>query len=313
MIGTGRRTYRVAAGCFEPDESLPIRDRVVFLEEHLRAIIDEQKPDLVVLPETALVPDFYKMPGLGAETLDGRTVNTVSCIAAEHSTSICIPIIEDAGDRLYNTAVFIDSKGQIAGSYRKFAPTDGEMDLGIHPGERDQVAVDLDGLKIGTAICFDENYPDLIWNWFRKRVDLLVFPSYTYGGKLMASWALMCGVPLISTFPWESAIYDRDGSMLADGGTWTSTVRFGYHPAWICCDLDMQSRIYHLADNQEKLSEIRAKYGRKVDIRLMVREAHMLITVRDNDLCIEDLESDMRLVPLYDYIVNARVRADKLR
>ena len=307
------RSYRVVASCFEPDIAQSIDERRDSLKAHLSALLEEQKPDLVVVPELAVIPDLHEQPNLGAEPVDGPTISMVVELAKMFSSNICMPIMEQDGDKKFNTAIFIDREGRIAGKFRKYVPTKGELDLGVSPGESSPEPVILDGLRIGTAICYDENFPDLMWNWMEKGVDLLLFPSYTYGGKMMQSWAVNCGVPLVVAFPWESVIYDRDGSILADGGTWTTTVRFGFHPAWVARDLNMQSRIYHLDYNQTKILEMGKKYGDKIDIRLMVREARMQITVLSDELDIDRLEREMQIVPLGEYLLNTRRHADSLR
>lgn len=307
------RQYRVAASCFEPDVALSVAQRRDQLRVHLDALLREQRPDLLVVPEVALVPDFDRLPDCGAEAIDGPSIAVVARLAEEYAVNICMPIIEEAGGRKHNAAIYIDRRGQVAGRYCKHTPTQIELRLGVVPGPRDPNPILLDGLRIGTAICFDENYPDLIWNYIDKGVDLLVFPSYTFGGRLISAWALNCGVPLVCAFPWKSVIYDRDGSILADGGTWTTTVRFGNHPAWIAHTLNMQSRIYHLDYNQAKIAEMMDRYGSGLDIRLAVEEARMQVTATSGELSIERVEREMELIPLQSYLADTRKQADQLR
>lgn len=298
--------YRVAASCFEPDVNQQMDKRRQVLCGHIEELLKEQKPDLLVLPEVVMVPDFDRHDRCAAEPIGGPTVKMTAEIAKSFLTNICLPIIEIDGGALYNSAVYVDRSGAIAGKYRKHVPTAAEIKRGIQPGAAVQQPVILDGLRIGTAICFDENYPDLIWNWIACGVDLLAFPAYTYAGNLMRYWAIHCGVPLVCAFPWESVIYNRDGAILAEAGTHTDTIRFGNHSPWIACNLNFQSRIYHLDENQIKLKEIAAHYGGKLDIRLMVRDARMMITVISGDIEIEQMEKDMQLVPLQKYLRESR-------
>ena len=127
----------------------------------------------------------------------------------------------------------------------------------------------------------------------------------------MSNWAFNCGVPMVCAFPWESAIYDRDGSILAKAGTMTDTVRFGHHSAWIACNINFQSRVYHLDRNQDRLKKIVARYGGKVDVRLMVRDARMMITIVSDDIEIDQLEQEVGLVPLQQYLRESRAQADQ--
>ncbi len=307
------RRYRVAAGCYEPEAGLSIDQRRASLHAHLDALLAEQKPDLAVLPETALVHGSGIPPERAAEPLDGPTIRDASALARSHGANVCLPILEAADGRIYNSAVYLDRRGRVAGVYRKHTPMAGELEQGIRPGADDPDPVLLDGLRIGTAICFDENFPDLLWRIFRRGVDLLVFPAYTYGGRLMQYWALACGVPLVAAFPWESAIYDRDGTVLAEGGTRTSTFVFGHHPPWLAAELNMQSRLYHLDFNQDKIKAIGRRYGRNVDVKLLVREARFQLTVLSEDLDIAEVEEALALIPLQRYLAEGRRAADRCR
>ncbi len=299
-------SYRVAASCFEPDINQNIDIRRKTLNRHITELLNEQSPDLLVLPEIVIIPDFDRHNNCGAETLNGPTVEMISKIAKNFTTNLCIPIIEIDNCSLYNTAVYVDRRGIIAGKYRKHVPTAMEAKRGISPWKESQKPTVLDGLRICTAICFDENYPDLIWNCIVSGVDMLIFPSYTYGGNLMRYWALSCGVPLVCAFPWESVIYDRDGTILAKAGTFTDTVRFGNHSPWITCNINLNRRVYHLDGNQNKLKAIAAKYGAKVDVRLMIRDARVMITVNSDDIELDCIEQEMELLPLHQYLRESR-------
>lgn len=304
---------KVVASCFDPDLSQSIKSRRQSLRQHLTELLQVQHPDLVILPETAILPDIESHHLCGAEPIDGPTVTMVSQLAAHFTANICIPVIEADNGVLYNTAVYLDRSGNLIGKYRKQVPTKTELDRGIHAGDAVQPPVIIDGLRVGTAICFDANFPDLIWNFIAAGVDLLVFPAYTFAGRLMESWAFNCGVPLVCAFPWESVIYDRDGCLLAKAGTQTSTVKFGFHSDWIACSLDFQSRIYHLDGNQLKLKEIHAKYGGQIDVRLMVRDARMKISAVSDEVTIEQVEQEFGLVPLQKYLRESRVASAENR
>ena len=151
------------------------------------------------------------------------------------------------------------------------------------------------------GICFDQNIPDQIWHWILAGIDLLVFPAYTFAGDLMRNWAINCGVPLICAFPWESVIYDRDGSTLARAGSLTSTVRLGYHVPWVACTLNLRRRSYMLNENQERLKELMERYGSKVDVRLMERDGRMMLTICADELDWDHIERELGLVPLQTF------------
>ncbi|OHB58861.1 MAG: hypothetical protein A2Y12_00390 [Planctomycetes bacterium GWF2_42_9] len=301
------KRYRVAASCFEPDLNHTIDKRRELLRIHVIELLKEQSPDLLVLPETTIVPDFDKHNFCASESISGPTVQMASGISKDFSTNICVSIIENDNGRLYNSTIYVNRSGSVAGKYRKAVPTSAERNLGIRPGEALQQPIVLDGMRIGTAICFDCNYQDLLWNYISAGIDLMVFPSYTYGGKLMEFWAFSSGVPLICAFPWESIIYDRDGNILIQAGTRTSTVEFGFHPRWIACTLNLESRIYHLDGNQLILKELFARYGGKIDVKLMEHDGRMMITVVSEDIDIDQLEQEIHILPLQKYLRESRI------
>jgi predicted amidohydrolase len=305
------KTYRVAASCFEPETGSSLHQRRKALRVHMTQLLEDQRPDLLILPETVIASGIGPDERWGAEPVAGPTVTLASEMAAHSNANICVPIIEDDNGVLYNTAVYVDRASRIAGLYRKRVPTTGELDQGIRPGAAGQAPVVLDGLRLGTAICFDLNFPDQIWPWIASGIDLLVFPSYTYAGELMRHWAVACGVPLVCAFPWEAVIYDRDGTVLALAGTETSTVPLGFHPPWIACSLDFRSRIYHLDFNQDRLKELLARHGASVDVHLMVRDGRMRITAVSDDMDLDRLERDLGLVPLHKYLRDSRTRAEE--
>lgn len=300
------RDYRVAASCFEPDPAHDLARRREALSAHVSELLSEVRPDLLVLPEAVVASGLDERVRWGAEPLAGGTVPLMAELAAAFKTNLCVPIIEDDAGTLYNTAVYLDRSGRIAGSYRKRVLTLGELERGLRPGAAEPPPVVLDGVRIGTAICFDENFPDQIWSWIEAGVDLLVFPSYTFAGELMYAWAIHCGVPLVCAFPCESVIYDRDGGILAKAGSLTTTVQFGHHPRWIAATLSFRSRIYHLDYNQEHFTALRARYGATVDIRTMERDGRFMLSTRSDGVDLDALERELGLTPLQTYLRDSR-------
>lgn len=300
--------YLVSASCFEPAADDKIKQRRDALGAHLSGLLASIRPDLIVLPELSVAIGIEDNPEC-SEMIDGPTVTLVSEIAASASVNICVPILERDNRGLHNSAVYLDRSGRVAGLYRKQMPTAGELRRGIIPGGAAQPPVVVDGVRIGTAICFDENFPDQIWHWIDAGVDLLVFPAYTFAGELMRGWALNCGVPLVCAFPWESVIYDRDGSVPTRAGSLTTTVRFGHHPKWIAARLDMRRRIYHLDGNQMLLEKLTARYAQELQIRLMVQDGRMMISYGAGIGDIEAIEHEFNLVPLQDYLRESRRNA----
>jgi predicted amidohydrolase len=126
----------------------------------------EPSTDFVCLPE--FFSTGYNLDIIGneyynlAETIPGVTTDFLCNKAKEIKTAIIGSIIEKDGleeSVLYNTAVVISKNGDITGKYRKYNlyPTEYKY---FHPGNEVKV-MELDGLKIGLAICFDHAFPEL--------------------------------------------------------------------------------------------------------------------------------------------------------
>ncbi len=54
-----------------------------------------------------------------------------------------------------------------------------------------------------------------------------------------------------------------------------------------------------------------ARYGKKVDVRLMLRDGRMMITSVSEDVGLDRLEREMGLVPLQEYLRDSRARAER--
>ena len=121
--------------------------------------------DLIVLPEV--------WPGLGKPIkIDDPLMQSMSALAKKHHTYIISPISRQDGELVYNTAVLLDRQGKIAGMYDKVFPVlpdppgqtiNGEFgSLNGRPG-RDVPVFETDFGRIGMAICFDGQFPE-VWH-----------------------------------------------------------------------------------------------------------------------------------------------------
>lgn len=104
--------------------------------------------------------------------------------------------------QVLNGAAVINAKGQIAGCYFKRHPTPGEINNGVSPGSLDTQANPIvvsvsraEGvLRIGLAICFDVNWPEL-WESLAGKdpdvsADVVVWVSAYPGGMPLQMRAL---------------------------------------------------------------------------------------------------------------------------
>ncbi len=122
-----------------------------------KAAADEDA-DLVLFNETSATGYWMdeRIRAL-AEPLDGPTVRQLVRLANAADIVIAAGIIEAAGDKQHNTHVLAGPQ-RLMGYHRKSSFPDGEeqfFDLGT-----DYNVIDVNGLAIGIAICFESVHPE---------------------------------------------------------------------------------------------------------------------------------------------------------
>lgn len=135
--------------------------------------------DLVVLPEMSLVGyvspdgDFDRSPC--AETLSGPTVQAVAKLAKRHATHIVAPLVLAEDGVLFNASVVVAPHGEVSATYRKRHPWYPER--WAHPGREPSPLVEIAGLVVTLAICFDVHFLEHEAKRELESADLLVFTS----------------------------------------------------------------------------------------------------------------------------------------
>lgn len=119
--------------------------------------------ELIVFPEAA--DTGYSMPVIRREATPWTegAVPALQEMAREFSLTIVSGVSERAGDRIYNSQVFIDPRGEIAARYRKThlfgLPPNDEASC-YSPGEK-FVSVAAGGFRFGLSICYDIRFPEV--------------------------------------------------------------------------------------------------------------------------------------------------------
>ncbi len=124
--------------------------------------------DVVCLPELYRSPYFCQREDAAlfdlAETVPGPSTEAMVAIARSSRVAVILPIFERRAAGLYhNTAVIIDSDGEVRGLYRKMhIPDDPAFYEKYYftPGDLGFRAFDLKAGRIGTLICWDQWYPE---------------------------------------------------------------------------------------------------------------------------------------------------------
>lgn len=298
------RVSTVAYGGVEPGDHFHRRTRdkmADYIEQAAQA-----KPDLIVFPET------FNMGGIpwnewpdNAESIPGPLIDRAAELAAKHKCYLCIPLLERDGDKLFNTACFLDREGNVIGKYHKYQPTIGEMEIGIIPGV-DAETFDTDFGKIGAAICFDLKFIEVGRKLADNGARLVCFCSAFIGGNRMLHWARDFGYYVLSSCSARSYLADMSGRFLGTTGWEDNQVRSGLLPPIYSTVINMDRMLFHLDYNQNKFPEMFKKYGAGIEIENHYPEAHCTIASMMDNVTIEDLVAEFELEPWVAYLDRAR-------
>lgn len=270
-----------------------------------------QGADLAVLPETInLLHRRNDAAPLQEFALENwREASAVLCeTAARSKIALVLPLLVRDGPLLANRFYVISADGALLGSYQKRVPAVGERTSGVVPGNSGPI--EWEGLRIGGAICIDLYYPQAVLDpQIEAGADLFVIPSFTPGGSLLDSCALICGVPFVLAYsPW-SRILDRDGTELAAGGYRSETLRAGFGSPVLLATINFDAVTLFADFNQDKMSEVARRYGRDVRIRFDQPNCIFTLESRSSDLCVSDVMQQFGLVSRRDYLAQLDPRA----
>ncbi|WP_437282754.1 carbon-nitrogen hydrolase family protein [Sorangium sp. So ce375] len=135
--------------------------------------------ELVVLPELILT-GYVSPRGESdlrrfAEPLDGESAEGLAELARRHGIALAGPLVEESRGRFYNSLLVFDRDGRRVGHYRKRHPWFPER--WAAPGDLGTPVLDLLGLKLTVAICFDVHFLSEDAGDALDEADLLLFPT----------------------------------------------------------------------------------------------------------------------------------------
>ncbi len=153
---------------------------------------------LVLFPECAMLhlpPD--RSPAPLAEPLDGPFVTALSAAARRHGVAVVAGMFETApgGRRVFNTAVALDARGDLAGAYRKVHLYDAfghrESDH-VVAGDGDTLVFTLEGTVFGVQTCYDVRFPELSRHLVDRGAEVILLPAAWVHGLLKEShWEVL--------------------------------------------------------------------------------------------------------------------------
>ncbi|MGE5647856.1 MAG: carbon-nitrogen hydrolase family protein [Acidobacteriota bacterium] len=173
------------------------------------------KTDLIVLPEGATVVGTGKIPPDVAEAVPGPTTAALGDLARARGAYVVAGLYERDGTAIYNTAVLIDRKGNLAGKYRKVYLPREEIEEGLTPGISYPV-FDTDFGRIGIMICWDVQYADPARALALAGAELILLPIWGGNETLGKARAIENHVFLASSgYDYPTYVMDPNGEIVA--------------------------------------------------------------------------------------------------
>lgn len=197
---------RVAAVQFKADRADLDRSRQALASAVERAAVGA---DLVVCPEMAATGYIFADRAAAervAEDPLGPTFQVLRQAAITHGAWIVAGFPERAGDRLFNSAMVIDGRGELAFVYRKTLLFEADQTWAT-PGDSGYPAFDTPFGRFGVGICMDLNDPVFLEWCASARLDALAFPTnwLDEGGDVWPYWrwrASQAGTTLVAANTW---------------------------------------------------------------------------------------------------------------
>ena len=175
---------------FEKSEVLSLRRE--YMEDVFRLVEEEAKKgaDLIVTTEAVnFSGHFTKVKAIYSDLYQEMEENEKSDvdipqdeesrfaeIAKNYNVMILAGLVRKEHGKLYNSTVFWGRDGKVIDVYHKIHLAGDESKVFV-PGEKLHV-VDTEFGRIGMAICWDMQFPEMARNLARKGCDLIVCPTW---------------------------------------------------------------------------------------------------------------------------------------
>jgi len=143
--------------------------------------------DLLITPE--LFPVGYAprvvragldpalLPGLAQELAEIARTTGVALLASLPEVEVPVPDSGTTEQRWFISATFFGPDGVQLSHYRKVHLFGAEEQEVFIPGDQPAAVVDFQGLRLGTVICYDVEFPETVRAAALRGVDLLMVPT----------------------------------------------------------------------------------------------------------------------------------------
>lgn len=164
-----------------------------------QAFRDGQQPRLVCFPENCLYMRLVEGERIEGFQLDHPVFEKLGSLAKKYQTHLhlgSVPLFVEG--HLYNSSLLVTPDGVVKPTYQKMHLFDiqlegqkpfRESDVFRH-GHRPHV-IEVDGWKVGEAICYDVRFSELFAQYARREVDLILLPAAFLVKTGEAHWEIL--------------------------------------------------------------------------------------------------------------------------
>jgi hypothetical protein len=296
----------------DPDE------RVRINLDNITALLDRAAtfdPDFVCLPEATLQHASNHMLDDLAQPIPGPATDVIGEYARSLDSYVFLPLYERDGDTFYNATAFIDPDGEVVGTYRKLAPTPGEMDAGITPGEEVKVW-DTPFGRVGALICWDARYPAVGTRLGAKRANLVFFPTHGTSHNQLATWAQYHGYHVVLCDKNDAKVFTPRREVTAEvGDKWKNPqvddIDLHGGRAWFSfAEINTDTKSYSKASDTvwTWAKEVQRQYGDSVVLDAATEDGIFVLESIDEDLSLADIEAEFEMETTHEYEDRTRAR-----
>jgi 5-aminopentanamidase len=155
------------------------RDKAANLQQIHRAAAaaGAMGADVLVLPELFLTGyNIGQVVHELAESRDGPSLAAIRQTAQQSGCALCVGFPEREGDKVFNSAALIDSRGEQICVYRK-THLFGERETALFSRGEELAVATLAGRHVGLAICHDIEIPEVARELKRRGAEAVLVPT----------------------------------------------------------------------------------------------------------------------------------------
>jgi nitrilase len=123
--------------------------------------------------------DWYARLVANAVDIDASDLDPVRDAARDAEAWVALGVTERSkSGTLYNSLVYIDARGEIAGRHRKLVPTGAERLVWGNGNDHLLTVVEIEGVRVASLICWENYMPLARVALYERGVDVLLAPTW---------------------------------------------------------------------------------------------------------------------------------------